>query len=481
MSEWEPLEPGARRPRDSRRARPGDRSLAPVSRRSVSTPSPERDTTPAPAHVLSDAAWAPVSPDLEGFIRIEDLFGILRRRRRVLLAAFALVAIPSVFAALSQVPLYESTTLLFVKFGREFVYRAEVGEEQIFINRDQQTVINSELQILSSESVMSDAVKTVGIEALYPDLVPEEGVDDEVVQRATQIFRANLSAYAVPDADVIRVSFRHEDPELAAEGVTAAVDHFMEKHVEIFSDREAISFLDEKVPTYRKQLEASEEALRDFQARYPDFSPTAPRESLQREREQVSAQLVETRDEITRVRSEPEPQAIAAARAKLLELQLQEQRMGRGMSRDLELIRKEIALVEAFLDSRVGATGSRHRTRLAHLGAEQKRLEAKLAELDAMFGQLPQLVREHEELVRKRDVAEQRYRTSAKRLADSRLADELNRTERAANIRILTPGQVPLAPVTLRREMLMAFGLALALTVAILTTFLVEFLSPTRA
>ena len=195
----------------------------------------------------------------------------------------------------------------------------------------------------------------------------------------------------------------------------------------------------------------------------------------------MNAQLVTIRDEITRVRSEPEAQAITDARAKLLELQLQEQRMGRGVSRDLELVRREIALVSEFLDGRLGATGRRHRTRLAHLQSERQRLEAKRDTLDTMFGQLPQLLREHEDLVRSRDVAELRYRTSSKRLADSRLADELNRNERAANIRVLTKGQIPLTPVTLRREMLMAFGLALALTVAVLATFLVEFLSPTRA
>lgn len=481
MSEWEPLEPGSRRSREPRKARPGDRTLAPIARRSISTPTADTSPPPAPAHVLSDAAWAPVSPDLEGFIRIEDLFGILRRRRRVLLAAFLLVAIPSVFAALSQESLYESTTLLFVKFGREFVYRTEVGEEQVFINRDQETVINSELQIMSSAAVVSEAVQSVGVEALYPDLVPEEGVDDLVVQRAASIFRGNLYAHAVPDADVIRVSFRHSDPQRAAQGVTALIDRFMEKHVEIFSDHEAITFLRDKVPLYQQQLQSADEALRDFQSRYPDFSPQEPRETLQREREHVNGQLVTIRDEITRVRSEPEAQAITDARAKLLELQLQEQRMGRGVSRDLELVRREIALVSEFLDGRLGATGRRHRTRLAHLQSERQRLEAKRETLDAMFGQLPQLLREHEDLVRSRDVAELRYRTSSKRLADSRLADELNRNERAANIRVLTKGQIPLTPVTLRREMLMAFGLALALTVAVLATFLVEFLSPTRA
>jgi uncharacterized protein involved in exopolysaccharide biosynthesis len=474
MSEWEPLEP---RPRSAREGRSNDRTLAPLPRRSVS----HLHSEPAPpAHVLSDAAWAPVSPELDGFIRLEDLFGILGRRRRVLVTAFLLTAIPSLFAAFSQQSLYESTTLLFVKFGREFVYRADVGEQQVFINRDQDTVINSELQILGSDDVIADAVRTVGVEFLYPNLVADEPLDDITIQQAAMIFRRNLVAQAVPSADVIRVSYRHPDPQRAAQGVTALVDRFLEKHVEIFSDHQSIEFLREKVPIYQRQLESAESALRDFQVRYPNFSPTNPRESMQRERVDVEAELQNIRSEITRVRSEPEAGAISSARAKLLELELKEQRMRGGLSRDLEEVRHEIAMVSEFLESQLGATGQRSRTRLSHLQSEAARLTAKRDSLDGTFAKMPQLVSEYEELQRNQEIAEQRYRTSSKRLSESRLSDELSRNERAANIRVLAKGQVPLAPVTLRREILVAFGLALSMTVAILATFLVEFLSPSR-
>jgi uncharacterized protein involved in exopolysaccharide biosynthesis len=474
MSEWEPLEP---RPRSSRE-RSNERTLAPLPRRvPVARPAPEHEP---PAHVLSDAAWAPVSPEVDGFIRIEDLFGILSRRRRVLIGAFLMVAIPSLFAAFSQQSLYESSTLLFVKFGREFVYRTEVGEDQVFINRNQDTVINSELQILASDDVMIDAVKTVGVEDLYPELVNGEPVNDVTLQLASRIFRNHVDARAVPNADVIRVAFRHPDPELAAEGVSSLVDRFMEKHVEIFSDAQSIEFLREKVPLYQQQLETADSALREFQARYPDFSPNQPQESLQRERIEIDAKLIAIRNEITEVRSQPEDPAISKARANLLELQLKEQRMRGGLTRDLDEVRNEIAMVSQFLEGQIGATGKRSRARLGHLQAEETRLKAKRADLEGLSAQLPKIVSEHEDLLRTRELAEQRYRTSSRRLAESRLSDELSRNDRGANIRVLAKGQIPLAPVTLRREMLVAFALALSMTVAILATFLVEFLSPSR-
>lgn len=476
MSEWEPLEPRQR----SGRARSTERTLAPLPRRTP-VPRPTPRTSEPSTHVLSDSAWAPPSPELEGFIRIEDLIGILARRRRILLGAFLLVAVPSLFAALSQPSLYESSSLLFVKFGREFVYRTEVGEDQIFINRNQDTVINSELQILASDDVMTDAVRSVGVAELYPDLVEEgEPVDDVTLRVASNIFRNNIDARAVPNADVIRVAFRHPDPELAQRGVTALIDRFMEKHVEIFSDHHSIEFLREKVPLYQQQLETAQAALRDFQARYPDFSAEKPRETIQSERLQLDAELTRIRNEIAQVRSEPEPQAINSARAKLLELQLKEQGMRGGLSRDLEQVRAEIAMVEEFLESQLGASGQRHRARLAHLQQEEARLVSQRQQLDTVTDQLPELASEYEEIVRNLTIAEQRYTTSAKRLAESRLSDELSRNDRGANLRILARGQVPLSPVTLRREMLVAFALALSMTIAILTTFLVEFLSPSR-
>lgn len=475
MSEWEPVEP---RPR-SARARSNERTLAPLPRRTpVARPSPRSEPS---THVLSDSAWAPPSPELDGFIRIEDLFGILARRRRVLLGVFLLVAVPSLVAAFSQQSLYESSSLIFVKFGREFVYRTEVGEDQIFINRNQDTVINSELQILASDDVMRDTVRTIGVSELYPDLVEDgEPIDDATLQVASNAFRSHVDAQAVPDADVIRVAFRHPDPELAARGVTSLIDRFMEKHVEIFSDHQSIEFLREKVPIYQQQLETAEAALREFQARYPDFTAEKPRETIQQERLQLDAEITRIRNEITQVRSEPEPPAISRARAKLLELQLKEQGMRGGLSRDLEQVRNEIAMVEEFLESQLGATGQRNRTRLAHLRAEEARLVRKRERLDSVTEQLPNLASEYEEITRNLTIAEQRYNTSAKRLAESRLSDELSRNDRGANLRILAKGQVPLSPITLRREMLVAFALALSMTVAILATFLVEFLSPSR-
>ena len=151
-----------------------------------------------------------------------------------------------------------------------------------------------------------------------------------------------------------------------------------------------------------------------------------------------------------------------------------------GISRDLEEVRQEIAMVTEFLESQLGASGKRSRARLGYLQTEQTRLRVRRKELDGLSSQLPALASEHEELRRNREVAEQRYRSSSRRLSESRLSDEISRNDRAANIRILAKAQVPLAPVTLRREMLVAFALALSMTVAILATFLVEFLSPSR-
>ena len=83
--------------------------------------------------------------------------------------------------------MYEATSLLLVKFGREYVYQDDVGGGggQV-VPRGRETLINSEIQILRSAEVVKGVVEAMGVDTLYPSLAlePTEGRPIESVAAA---------------------------------------------------------------------------------------------------------------------------------------------------------------------------------------------------------------------------------------------------------------------------------------------------------
>ncbi|MEN8184431.1 MAG: Wzz/FepE/Etk N-terminal domain-containing protein, partial [Myxococcota bacterium] len=259
---------------------------------------------------------------MESSRSLRDTLDLLLRHR-LLVATCSLCAVLLATAmGLFQTRIYESTAVLLIKFGREMISRPEVGDRETLVSREN-AIINVEIQILRSESVIEGAIEALTLEHLYPGLVenPPEGTPVERV--AAGRFRRNYSVSAVPASDVLRVSFRHTDPELAAETVNVLVEQFKKKHLETFSGREATAFLDEKVASYRASLEKMEEEVREFRAAHAAFSVADPGALLLEQRTGLTNDLEEARQQISVLRrrlSTPSPVDTAQRRSDRAEL-----------------------------------------------------------------------------------------------------------------------------------------------------------------
>ena len=111
---------------------------------------------------------------MENSLTLRDTVELLLRHR-ILVAAVSLCTV--VFAtavALIQTPIYESTAVLLIKFGREMISRPEVGDRETLVSRES-AIINVEIQILRSESVINGAIQALSVERLYPELFQNPG------------------------------------------------------------------------------------------------------------------------------------------------------------------------------------------------------------------------------------------------------------------------------------------------------------------
>ena len=237
---------------------------------------------------------------MENSLSLRDTIDLLLRHRILVAAVSFCVLATATAMALFQTPIYQSTAVLLIKFGREMIARPEVGNRETLVSRES-AIINGEIQILRSEAVIAGSITELTIEKLYPGLAeaPPENVPIERV--AASKFRRNFLVSAVPASDVIKISFRHSDPNVAAETVNVLVEQFKKKHLETFSGKEATAFLDEKVDSYGEALAKVEEEVREFRTIHAAFSVADPGALLMDQRTQIAGAVDQMRTRTTAI------------------------------------------------------------------------------------------------------------------------------------------------------------------------------------
>lgn len=385
----------------------------------------------------------------------DSVLAMFRRQQRVLaVSAMSVAAMLGVVLAL-QTPLFESTALLLVKFGRELIYQPEVGGEgQAFTQRDKQAILNSELAILLSQPVMEGVIRDVGFESLYPDLAEREavletageGVDAEalrdllVVEGAERLSRS-LSAVALPEAHVLRISFLHPDSAVAASVVNAAVDRFTEKHLEAFAEPELVAFLTTRVEEYRVRLSETEQALREFETEHRAFALEDPQTVLLQRRDEINRELIEVDREISNLRRGDlqEASAVSQARSELLALELEQAQVKGKLRND---VTQQIAVVKRFIRERQ----AEREVEVQLVRKRRADLQDQVFKIDKDLSDMPILSARYREIRRERDANEEQYRIYSKRLRDARLSHAMDR-EKLASINVIQPAFPAPAPV----------------------------------
>jgi uncharacterized protein involved in exopolysaccharide biosynthesis len=374
-------------------------------------------------------------------ITFHGLVTLVNRRRNLILATTAaatLVVLIVIFLILT--PLYESTAVVLIKPGREFVSSASPDGGEAMPNR-MDNIIMAELEILHSADLLKDTVIAIGPARLYPDL-GDPGAPDPVYA-ASRRFRENFSATAVPGASVIRLSFRHPDPALAAESVNGLVARFKEHHLKAFSEPQSTTFLEGKVKEYREALEAAEQKVFQYQKTHPVVTVEDPAQELERQRVEIDTALGETRNNVE------------ALNQRLAFLKKRASGLSRTspLRRDLDL---QIVSAEAELRSET---------------ARQQGLQKQRAEAQADTQSLPGYMRQYRDLLREREVAETRHRLYSERFEHASVSEEMDR-EKIANISVLQKGEIPPVPSYPRKMLILAvgslFGLALGVGLALI-------------
>jgi uncharacterized protein involved in exopolysaccharide biosynthesis len=351
------------------------------------------------------------------------LYILFKRKLQILIFFFATICMVTIGTFLVQ-PTYKTTSQIQFKIGREHLSVPTVPSSSnnpvITLNHEKQ--LNSEIEILKSPSLALEVVKALGAGTIYPNLgeQPKGALANQKAESASQSSPAqeavlklvkDLEVGAVKKSNVIKVSYKNKNPQVAASVLNSLVSLFLDRHLAVYKNPEKYAFFEEQSRILKNQLTGSERRLEDFRKTHDLSSLEDQRNHLLEEQsklhtdlDQTESQIVETNNRLEQLRLQlakaprnvPQsetidhsPSIINSPEASLVTLELKEKELLNKyteQSRLVQNVKGEIAMVRKKLDTQ---EQKRYRKNSSGTNTTYQRL---LGQLRAQLGKVPRTI-----------------------------------------------------------------------------------------
>ena len=159
-------------------------------------------------------------------------------------------------------PVYVSMAKLMVRYVVERSELDHVENTSTAATREGESVILSELEILTSWDLAEKVAGVPGMERLLP------GKSGEPVKpgAVASIISEGINVKAVQGSNVIQVFFKNQSPEMAQKVLDELIRQYFIKHLDVHRSKEAAKFVTEKVEQSRTKLRGAEEDVTKLKA-----------------------------------------------------------------------------------------------------------------------------------------------------------------------------------------------------------------------
>lgn len=416
------------------------------------------------------------------------------------LAAFLIPVLIAIVAVFLAQPMYTAQSRLLILLGDDYVFRSDVAGAGQGMSFDRAQIVQAEMQILSAKDLRIKALEQVGLERAYPGMAGQS----HALEKAADQFAKDLSIDNIPQSNVVELSLRHRDPQVAADLVNTLVKLYIERRRSIFEQSD-LSSVNGQRDQLNSRLSEIEQQLLKFSVDHGFGDYSSEFATIQTQQASLASQ-VQALDQQLAARSgrvsvlskrlnaapanmeistdQGRSQQLDALTSNLLDLQNQRRlaaaRFVDGYPLVADLDRK-IAEVQA----QIRATPTQQVTSVRR-GANpvRQQLDSQLADsegdlaglrlartqaardLQTATARLTELVRigpEYRELVRKRSMLETGFSDLAKRSEDTQLSDALSKSK--ANVRVVQAADAPVKGKS-GRTLMLAAGLAVGVIAA---------------
>lgn len=228
-------------------------------------------------------------PD-DGAPPLREYLAVIWRRKLTVLVIFVLTTAAAVMGAYLTPAEFTADTSLLVRLGREFLYRPEVGGVEGSKALSLEEMVNSQVEILRSRDLALETVRQLGVEVLYPSILEKTRDPQAALARGVVAFQGHLVVASVPESGIIKISFSHLKPAVAADALNTLVEKFKEKHLELFSDSNS-EFLREQVELYQSDLAEAEAALQTFKQEHGIIEMAEQKASIVKQHAELETEL----------------------------------------------------------------------------------------------------------------------------------------------------------------------------------------------
>ena len=177
-----------------------------------------------------------------------------------LLATAGFVAAAVVYFLFGSI--YESQAKLLVRYVVDKSAIDGLDSQVKTAGAQSETAINSEVEILTSSDLAMQVAEAIGVERL----LREPGSKATPADAAGSILQG-LTVTPIKGSNIILVSFKNKDPQLATQVLQELVHRYFEKHLEVHRSVGAFDFVTRQADQLRAQLTETEKELRQLQAK----------------------------------------------------------------------------------------------------------------------------------------------------------------------------------------------------------------------
>jgi len=375
---------------------------------------------------------------------------------------------------------------------------------------------NSEVELLRDEDLLKQVVTMAG-------LVPADTPDFErpaEIEHAVRNLSSRLDVEALKKSNLLQVGYKDTNPERAARILSALSTLYVQRHTNLQRPPGEIQFFDQQTAEYEKRLHRSEAELVHFTRARGVASAALERDiALQKLGEadaayrQIDQDRVETERRIASLREQlksfpsrsvtlkrwaDNPEVLEKMKTHLLELQLKRTellsrfepsyRLVQEVEQEIAETRVSIA-AEALTPVRDETTDKDPNYEWARMEIEKAQVQwdglrarqsdasSQVASLHTFAQQMQSDSVDQQDLMRTAKAEEGNYLLYLRKREEARIGDALDE-HRILNVAIVEPPAAPALPAhSVLLYFLLAFGLAMAVSVGI--AFTTEYFDPT--
>ena len=473
-------------------------------------------------YVMSESNFRIKRGEADSEATLRDVLAPLFRHRRLVILSFSGVFLGGILAALFLANQYQGHMQILVKRERvDPVVTSEASPQTLQAAPPvTEEEINSEVELLKSDDLLQKVVLATGLQDKAKSSVwPKEDAETTVF-KAVKGLGKNLDVEAVKKTDLIKVTYKTADPQLAYRVLSTLAGSYLEKHLAVHRPPGAFEFFQQETEQYRKSLDDAEARLARFGSEKRVASPIVERDLIlqklsefdatlrgtqtgvaetQRRIDDLEAQLKVTPPRLsTQQKSSDNGQVLGILEGTLATLELKHNDMMAHYDpnyRPLKDLEGQIAKARAQVaaaksaplrDDTTDANPAylwltqeliKSRADVATLRARASATTGNVNLYRQMALDLGQKQLEHEDLIRNTKVEEGNFLLYVNKREEARISDALD-SKRILNVAIAEAPTVPALPVHSPWYFVL-IGTLLAAVVSMVAAFVSDYMDPT--